>query len=93
LLQSRAVANIRSQIKRNRQNEKRRLRNQATRSRLKTLRRRFLEALAAGDRARAEAALREACRAYDKAAAAGVIHRNNAANHKARMMRAFNRAA
>jgi small subunit ribosomal protein S20 len=87
------VANIKSQIKRNRTNEKARVRNLAVRSRLKTLARRFREAVTAGDKAKAETALQEACRAYDKAAAAGVIHANNAANHKARLTKAFNRVA
>lgn len=87
------MANIKSQIKRNRQNPKRRLRNLAVRSRLKTHARSFRETLTTGDRAAAEAALLRACRAYDKAAAAGVIHANNAANHKAKLRKAFNRSA
>lgn len=86
------MANIKSQIKRNRQNERARVRNLGTRSELKTLTRRFRETLASGDRSAAEAAMRRACRAYDKAVAAGVIHSNNAANHKSALMRAFQRA-
>jgi small subunit ribosomal protein S20 len=94
LLQSPArMANIKSQKKRILTNEKARVRNLATRSRLKTLARRFRETLAAGDRAAAEAALQEASRAYDKAASEGVIHKNNAANHKARLYKAFHSAA
>lgn len=84
------MANIKSQIKRNRQNERRRARNVSERSRLKTLGRTFREALAAGDLDAARTALRAACRAYDKAASAGVIHANNAANHKAALQKAFN---
>jgi small subunit ribosomal protein S20 len=87
------MANIKSQIKRNRQNERRRTANQAVRSQLKTLTRRFREALASGDRDRAAEELRRTCRAYDRAAARGVIHRNNAANHKARLTKTFNAAA
>ena len=87
------MANIKSQIKRNRTNEKARVRNLAERSKLKTLSRRFREAVASGDKSKAETALREACRAYDKAAAAGVIHANNAANHKAKLAKAFGRVA
>ena len=87
------VANIKSQKKRILTNEKARQRNQSTRSQLRTYGRRFREALTAGDREAAETALLAACRAYDKAAAAGVIHKNNAANHKSRMRKLFNSAA
>jgi small subunit ribosomal protein S20 len=85
------MANIKSQIKRNRQNEAARLRNKSVRSALKTYRRRVAEALASGDADAAEAAYQRAARAYDKAASKGVIHRNNAANHKSRMARSLNR--
>jgi len=83
------LANIKSQIKRNRQNETARLRNKSVRSALKTYARRVRQSLAAGDRDAAEAAYRRAARAYDKAASKGVIHRNNAANHKSRLARAL----
>ena len=86
------MANIKSQIKRNRQNERARVRNVSTRSKLRTTSRRFREALKAGDREKAQVALREALRAYDKAAAAGVIHANNAANHKSKLTKAFQAA-
>jgi small subunit ribosomal protein S20 len=85
------LANIRSQIKRNRQNEQARLRNKSVRSALKTHARRVRESLAAGDREAAAAALRRATRAYDKAVSKGVIHKNNAANHKARLARSLSR--
>jgi small subunit ribosomal protein S20 len=85
------MANIKSQIKRNRQNEAARLRNKSVRSALKTYRRRVVEALASGDADAAEAAYKRAARAYDKAASKGVIHRNNAANHKSRLARSLNR--
>ena len=84
------MANIRSQIKRNRQNELARLRNKSVRSALKTHARRVRESLAAGDRETAVAALRRATRAYDRAVSQGVIHKNNAANHKARLARSVN---
>ena len=87
------MANIKSQIKRNRQNERARIRNLSERSRLKTLARRFREALAAGDRDMAQSALKEVSRAYDQAAASGVVHANNAANHKAKLAKAFNKSA
>ena len=87
------MANIKSQIKRNRQNERARVRNLGARSALKTNARKFREALDAGDREKAGVALKVASRAYDKAAASGVIHKNAAANHKAKLTRAFNRIA
>ena len=76
------VANIKSQIKRNRQNEKRRLRNKAVKSSLKTAIRKFHEAAAAGDAETATALLRAASRKLDKAVSKGVIHKNQAANRK-----------
>jgi small subunit ribosomal protein S20 len=76
------VANIKSQIKRNRQNEKRRLRNKSVKSSLKTAIRKFHEASAAGDTDTAATLLREASRKLDKAASKGVIHKNQAANRK-----------
>ena len=76
------MANIKSQIKRNKQNEKARQRNQAVKSRLKTAVRRFRELSAAGDKDAATAAGRDAMKALDKAASKGVIHANQAANRK-----------
>jgi small subunit ribosomal protein S20 len=79
------VANIKSQIKRNRQNEARRVRNKAVKSELKTAVRRFREAAEAGDSDAATSAMRSASRLLDKAASKGVVHRNQAANRKAAM--------
>jgi small subunit ribosomal protein S20 len=79
------VANIKSQIKRNRQNEKRRLRNKAAKSELRTLIRSFREAAASGNAEAAGSALKEASRKLDKAVSKGVIHRNQAANRKSAM--------
>ncbi|MDR2453978.1 MAG: 30S ribosomal protein S20 [Bifidobacteriaceae bacterium] len=79
------MANIKSQIKRIRTNEKRRLRNQSVKSELKTYVRRTREAIAAGDKDAAEAALRVAARKLDKAAAKGVIHKNQANNRKSKL--------
>ncbi len=76
------MANIKSQIKRNKQNEKARQRNQAVKSRLKTAVRKFREAADAGDKDVAVAASRDAMKALDKAASKGVIHGNQAANRK-----------
>jgi small subunit ribosomal protein S20 len=85
------VANIKSQIKRNRTNEKARLRNKSVRSSLKTAVRKFREATASGDTENATALLREASRALDKAASKGVIHANAAANRKSAMAQAINK--
>jgi small subunit ribosomal protein S20 len=79
------VANIKSQIKRNKQNEKARQRNKAVKSSLKTSVRRFREAADAGDTDAAVLAMRDACRGLDKAASKGVIHKNQAANRKSAM--------
>jgi small subunit ribosomal protein S20 len=76
------VANIKSQIKRNRQNEKARLRNKSVKSSLKTAIRKFHAAVEAGDTAAADALMRDASRKLDKAVSKGVIHRNQAANRK-----------
>jgi small subunit ribosomal protein S20 len=76
------VANIKSQIKRNRTNEKARQRNKAVKSSLKTAVRKFHTAVAAGDQEQATALAQEATRALDKAASKGVIHPNQAANRK-----------
>jgi small subunit ribosomal protein S20 len=79
------VANIKSQIKRIKTNEKARLRNKSVKSSLKTSVRRFREAADAGDVDTATVALRDASRALDKAASKGVIHSNQAANRKSAM--------
>ncbi len=76
------MANTKSQIKRNKQNEKARLRNKAVKSSLKTAVRKFHEAAAEGDVEQATTAMRDACRSLDKAASKGVIHKSQAANRK-----------
>ena len=76
------MANIKSQIKRNKQNEKARLRNKAVKSSLRTSVRKFREAADTGDTEQADLLLRAACRDLDKAASKGVIHKNQAANRK-----------
>ena len=90
LVHSCAVANIKSQIKRNRQNERRRVRNKATRSELKTNAKRVH---GAGDAETAAAELRSASRALDRAASAGSIHRRTAARRKSRLAKAVNAAS
>jgi small subunit ribosomal protein S20 len=81
------VANIKSQIKRIKQNEKRHQRNKAVKSELKTLVRKFREAADAGDKAAALDASKAAARKLDKAASKGVIHKNQAANRKSAIMK------
>jgi small subunit ribosomal protein S20 len=75
------VANIKSQIKRIKQNERRHERNKSVKSALKTSIRRFREAADAGDD-NAKDLARTAARKLDKAVSAGVIHKNQAANKK-----------
>lgn len=79
------MANIASQIKRNRQALVARQRNKAVRSQLKSSVRQFRTAAEAGDRATAETAFATASRNLDKAAQKGVVHRNFAANRKSAM--------
>jgi small subunit ribosomal protein S20 len=81
------VANIKSQIKRNKQNEKARQRNKAVKSSLKTAVRKFREAADAGDVDAATVAMRAASQSLDKAASKGVIHKNQAANRKSAIAR------
>jgi small subunit ribosomal protein S20 len=83
------VANIQSQIKRNRQNEKRRLRNKSVRAEMRTRSKSAVVSAEAGAEDTAEV-LRLAVKRIDKAAAQGVIHKNTAANHKSRLVRRIN---
>ena len=79
------MANIKSQIKRNRTNEAARQRNKAVKSSLKTAVKKFRTAADSKDSAAAETALHDASRKLDKAASKGVIHKNQAANRKSAM--------
>ncbi|MEU5805533.1 30S ribosomal protein S20 [Streptomyces sp. NPDC059851] len=76
------MANIKSQIKRIKTNEKARLRNKSVKSELRTFIRKANEAVVAGDVEKATAAARVASRKLDKAVSKGVIHKNAAANKK-----------
>lgn len=76
------MANIKSQMKRIKTNEKARQRNKAVKSALRTHVRRFREAADAGDAEKAQTLAQTACRALDKAASKGAIHNNQAANRK-----------
>ena len=81
------MANIKSQIKRIRQNEKAHQRNKAVKSALKTHVRKFREAADSGNIEEATQALRVATRQLDKAVSKGVIHQNQAANRKSAIAR------
>jgi len=83
------VANIKSQIKRNRQNERRRLANKAVKSEMKTRSKNAIHSAETGAES-SVADLRLAVKRIDKAAASGVIHKNQAANRKSRLMRRIN---
>jgi small subunit ribosomal protein S20 len=85
------VANIKSQIKRNRQNVKRNERNKAVRSELKTRIKRAIGAAEQGEENAADAA-RLAVKRLDKAASKGIIHKNAAARRKSRLQKRLNRA-
>lgn len=76
------MANIKSQIKRNRQNEKAHERNKAVKSGLKTAVRKFRAAAESGNADEARTAGQEAAKQLDKAASKGVIHKNQAGNRK-----------
>ena len=84
------MANIKSQMKRNRQNEKARARNRTVRSELKTRARSALEAAEAGDSSAAGEALRLAQARIDSAASSGVLHKKTAARRKARLTKQVN---
>ena len=81
------MANIKSQIKRVKTNEKRRVRNKSVRSSVRTAVRKFREAADSGDTDAALEASRVAARKLDKAVSKGVIHKNQAANRKSAIMK------
>lgn len=83
------MANIKSQIKRNRQNESRRQRNKAERSELKTKIKHYTTAAESGE-ASASDMLKEIHKSLDQAAAKGIIHKNKASNQKSRLSKKLN---
>ena len=87
------MANIKSQIKRNRQNEAARIRNKSVKSSLRTAVRQFREAADAGDQEKITETMRSALTKLDKAASKGVIHKNAAARRKSRIAKAAAAAA
>ena len=84
------MANIKSQIKRNKQNHAAHERNKSVKSALKTAVRKFREAADAGDKDKATALLQDVSRKLDKAATKGVIHANQAANKKSALAKRAN---
>ncbi len=84
------MANIKSQLKRIKTNEKHRLRNKSVKSSVKTAIRKFREAAESGDKDKAVDLLRDASKKLDKAASKGVIHANQAANKKSAMAKRVN---
>jgi len=87
------LPNIRSAAKRARQAEKRELRNKRIKSLVKTSIRRFEAALQDGDEEEAKYMFNRAVRQIDKAAAKGILHKNNAARKKSSLSRRFNQSA
>ncbi len=79
------MANIKSQIKRIKTNEKRRVRNKAYKTEVRSLIRKTREAVEAGNVEEAQESLRIASRKLDKAVSKGVLHKNNAANRKSKL--------
>jgi len=86
------LANIKSAIKRAKQSERRRTQNRLYRSTARTYVKRTKTQVNAGDVGTAEETLQQAIKALDKAAQKGVIHKNNAARRKSRLMKALNKA-
>lgn len=84
------MANIKSQIKRNKQNEKRRLRNRNFIGRARSYVKKARLAIESGEKEDAALATRQAISALDKAAEKGIIHKNNAARRKSRLMKRLN---
>ena len=85
------MANIKSQIKRNKTNERNRQRNQSIKSALRTAIRNFRETVATGDKDKSAELLVTTSRDLDKAVSKGVIHKNQAANKKSAMASAVNK--
>jgi small subunit ribosomal protein S20 len=87
------MAHIKSQIKRNRQNEKRSERNKTVRTALKTSTKKVRTAIGSGDAESATSQQREASRALDKAVAKGIVHKRTAARRKSRLAKAASSVA
>ncbi|MBC7232159.1 MAG: 30S ribosomal protein S20 [Chloroflexi bacterium] len=86
------MANTKSALKRVRSSEKRRLRNRRVRTQARTYIKRAKAQIEAGQLEEAKKSVADAIRALDKAAEKGIIHKNNAARRKSRLMRKLNQA-
>ena len=84
------MANIKSQIKRNKQNQKRRMRNRVYRGTARTYVRKAEAAIKVGDAQASQEEVLKAIKALDKAASKGVIHKNNVARRKSRLVKKLN---
>jgi small subunit ribosomal protein S20 len=87
------MANIKSQVKRNRTNAKRHDRNKAVKSELRTVTKRVSAAVSDGDAEAATASQRAAARALDKAASKGILHKRTVARKKSRLAKAANKTS
>lgn len=87
------MANLPSAIKRNLQNEKRRLRNRSRKAKVKTISRKLSDTIGAGDAAAAREQFRAVTRLLDQTAAKGTLHRNTVARRKSRLARQINALA
>ncbi len=87
------MANTRSAEKRNRQSQKRRARNQAVRTRVKSAVKKVRETLEGGEQAAAQEAFKVAARVIDQASSKGVVHRNTAARKISRLAKAVAKSA
>jgi small subunit ribosomal protein S20 len=85
------LANIKSAIKRNRQNEKRRIQNRVYRGSARTYVKKAILAIESGEKDTAETAVKRAVSALDKAASKGVVHKNNAARRKSRLLKRYSK--
>jgi len=84
------LANIKSQIKRNKQNQARRVRNRVYRGSARTYVRKAETAIKTGDSQASQAEVLQASKVLDKAVTKGVIHKNNAARRKSRLVKKLN---
>ena len=84
------MANSKSQEKRNRQSERSRMRNKSVKSKIKSNMADFEKAVQDKDKEAAESSLKDTIKSLDKAASKNIIHKNNAANKKSRLMKDLN---
>ena len=90
IVRRKKLANIKSQIKRNKQNQARRVRNRVYRGSARTYMRKAETAIKTGDSQASQAEVLQAIKVLDKAVTKGVIHKNNAARRKSRLVKKLN---